>query len=299
MGISVGRWAQLNHVLESHLIGDPTFTFAANKGQDANQILTNKSITELLSLLKQSSDAELKNLILTQLFTLEYADISNLLLQEFDESSFSIVRYTCLALGVRTDRETQLALLTRGSRDEDEFIRRHSLNLMGQVGDPSLIAPIVQAYIDNQHASRILFNVKMTLYAFDQQKIKEIAEPLFNDAHFQDNDNVKDLFFKDQFQGFYADINKDIFDQESKYRKLAISALKNVNYHPGVPAYLQLLKNKDEKEAFRIAMLQSLAWFGKSYQKIEIQQACLNLIADHNSSKNLRDEAQRTLNTLN
>src|SRR5690606_29618592 len=44
MGVSVGKWAQQNYVLESHLIGDPTFTFAKNSGDDWSWVFREKKI---------------------------------------------------------------------------------------------------------------------------------------------------------------------------------------------------------------------------------------------------------------
>lgn len=298
MGISVGRWAQLNHVLESHILGDPTLRFSSNTGVDISPLFVEKSTEKLLSQYAQTDNTETKNLILHRLYELKYPQLATLLLQEFDASTFSTTRYTCLQLGLLLGRETQLQLLEKGAQDADEFIRRHSINSIAAVGDHRLLAPLVQAYLDNQHAARILFNVKMALHAFDQQDVRAVADKLFEQASFVDPNAAKELFYADQFAGYYANIDKEIFDVNSKYRAMGIRSLKNVNYHPSVPKYVAIALNTQEKESLRIGMLQTLAWFGRSYNKPAIVDMCQQLIADKNNSALLRDEAQRTLNII-
>src|SRR5690606_35248235 len=134
--------------------------------------------------------------------------------------------------------------------------------------------------------------------AFQKEYIKNIAEQVFASSYSLNATAAKENFYKEQFQGFYSDIDKDIFDEKSTYRKLAISALKNVNYHPSIGKYVEFIRNSKENMDLRVAMLESLAWFRHSYRKQEIMNACKELIADTRHAKKLRDEAARTLNTL-
>lgn len=298
MGINLGRWAQYNHVLESHVFGDPTFIFTPNTTENINTIPIEKDNNKLIETLAQAQNPETKNLILTQLYWNNYPGLPLLLEQEFLSATNSTTRYTCLHLANLLGGDIQLSLLKKGSTDADEFIRRHSINVMSTVGQPSLIPYIIQAYIDNQHASRVLFSVKMSLYSFDQNLIKASAEELFEQANFVNNQIQKDNFYKDQFSGFYSDIDKEIFDPKSKYKKLSISALRNVNYHPSVDKYLSFVSNNDEDLKLRIAMLESLAWFGSSYRKQDIIAHCQTIYDDTTLPESLRNEALRTLNNI-
>lgn len=298
MGLNIGRWAQYNNVLESHIIGDPTYSFKQVSQESLLPFTKENDNAKLLQSLGKANNAEAKNLILTQLYVNRYNDLGKLLIKEYDQSSASITRFTCLHLATLIGGDTQLQLLKKGSKDSDEFIRRHSINIMANVGDPSLIPSLIEAYIDNQHASRVLFSVKMSLYSFNKDLIKNIADQTFANANFVDNQAKKQAFYDDQFQGFYQDIDKEIFDTKSKYRKLGISSLKNVNYHPSISKYLELVRDSKENIDLRLNMLESLAWFGNSYRKTEIENACKELMADTRHPKKLRDEARRTLNTI-
>lgn len=298
MGISVGRWAQYNHVLESHIIGDPTFTFKLTGQDTLTAVVQEKDNKKLIVALSKAKTAEAKNVILSQLYWNGYTDLPKLIEKEFKEASASTTRYTCLHLANLLGGNVQIELLKKGSKDADEFIRRHSINTMATIGDPAFIPSLIEAYIENQHASRVLFSIKLSLYAFQKEYIKNIAEQVFASSYLLNATAAKENFYKEQFQGFYSDIDKDIFDEKSTYRKLAISALKNVNYHPSIGKYVEFIRNSKENMDLRVAMLESLAWFRHSYRKQEIMNACKELIADTRHAKKLRDEAARTLNTL-
>lgn len=298
MGMSLGRWAQYNHVLESHVFGDPTFIFTPNTTEIISTIPFEKDNNKLIESLAQAQTSETKNLILTQLYLNNYPRLPLLLEQEYLTAANATTRYTCLHLANLLGGDIQLSLLKKGSTDADEFIRRHSINVMSTVGEPSFIPYIIQAYIDNQHASRVLFSIKMSLYSFDQNLIKASAEKLFEQANFVNNQIRKDNFYKDQFSGFYSDIDKEIFDPKSKYKKLSISALRNVNYHPSVEKYLSFVSNNNEELNLRIAMLESLAWFGSSFRKQEIIAHCQMIYNDTTFPESLRNEALRTLNKI-
>lgn len=298
MGLSVGHWAQFNHVLESHIIGDPTFTFTPNSAVSAPEIVYEKDNNKLLNQLKTFASIEAKNLILTQLYWNQYDGLSRLIEEEYDRSNDATTRFTCLQLATQLGGDIQNKLLQKGSIDNDEFIRRHSLNLIAEIGDPFFIPTLIDAYIENQHASRVLFSIKMSLYSFQKDQIRDYAEKAFSNARFTDPIAKKEAFYKDQFQGFYNDIEKEIFDEKSTFRKTAISSLKNVNYHPGLSRFIGLVLDDKTNMDMRIAMLQSLAWFGNSYRKKEIEQACQTIIANPKYASNLKEEAQRTLNTI-
>lgn len=298
MGVCVGRWAQYNQVLESHTIGDPTFTFK-HTGQDTlTGIVRESDNKKLIAALGKVKSTEAKNVILSQLHSNGYTDLPKLIEKEFRESNASTTRYTCLHLANLIGGNVQMELLKKGSKDRDEFIRRHSIHTMATIGDPAFIPSIVEAYLENQHASRVLFSIRQGLYAFQKEYVKNIAEQVFSSSELIHTTTAKENFYKEQFKGFYSDMDKDIFDEKSASRKLAISALKNVNYHPSIGKYVEFIRNSKENMELRVAMLESLAWFRHSYRKQEIMNACKELMADTRHAKKLRDEAARTLNIL-
>lgn len=298
MGINIGRWAQLNNNLESHIIGDPTLCFVNSSTDSVCVFLDEKSNKKLLEALPKVKSADAKSLIITQLFANRYEDISKLLTKEYETSDSPSVRYTCISIGLQQGSDTKTTLLKKGIKDSDELIRGYVIHTMAKIGDPSFIPSLIEAYIENQHSTYVLAQVRMALHAFNKELIKNIAEPAFATAEFADIAKEKERFYEEQLKSPYAEIDKSIFDNRPVVRKQGIAALRIVNYHPSIDRYLEFVRNSKIDVDLRIAMLESLTGFGDSYRKPEIIAACQELIVDTRHSRKLRDEARRTLNTI-
>lgn len=299
MGLNIGQWAQSNNTLESHIIGDPTLAFLPNATDTITGIWAEYNNKKLLETLSKTKSPDAKNMILNRLLTNHYESLPKLIAQEYDNSQFASVRYTCLSIALQLGGEVKRNLLAKGIRDADESVCIHAANAMASVGDPAFIPDLVDAYIENQHREKVLFAVRMALHAFNKDLIKNIAEQYFNaSTNFTDRVKEKELFYDKQFTGIYAEIDKNIFDTNPEIQKQGIAHLRTINYHPSISRYLEFVRNSKINIELRIAMLESLSCFNRSYRKPEIATACQELIVDTRHSKKLRDEARRTLNNI-
>lgn len=298
MGINIGRWAQFNNSLESHIIGDPTLCFANSSTDTVRIFLNEKSNKKLLEALPKVKSPDAKNLLITQLFANSYEDISKLVVKEYDNSDSPVVRYTCIWIGLQQDTDTKTAFLKKGIKDSDELIRGYVIHTMAKIGDPSFIPSLIEAYIENQHSAYVLAQLRMALHAFNKDLIKNIVESVFATSEFADIGKEKQRFYEGQLESPYAEIDKNVFDNRPAVQKQGIAALRTVNYHPSIDRYLEFVRNSKIDIDLRIAMLESLTGFSDSYRKAEIIAACQELMADSRHSRKLRDEARRTLNTI-
>lgn len=303
LGTRIGQWARFNNILESHIIGDPTLRFYPNEtiAQLEDMLSGRLSQAMLLERAKNSPNLDLQNLALTQLYRQNYNGISALLKEKFISSPYAVTRLTCMELLSKQNDSNYYDVLKLATKDSDELIRRLGINQISKVGHPDFLPYLIEGYIENQHSKRVLFSLKMAIHAFSIDDVKKAADPLFAKSHFINKEKFKKEFLALATQGFYGNINKETFDKTIKAssRKLYINSLKNLNYHPTVDKYNAMLFDSEEPEEIRVWMLQSLAWFGHSYRKAEIVSACERLIASTTSSALLKEEAQRTINTLN
>ena len=93
-GTRIGLWARYTNILESHIIGDPTFCFSSGReGMDCNTWLTtSESPAFWLEMLRDSPYADLQNMALLKLFQQEYPGISDTLRMRFETSPSAVVR---------------------------------------------------------------------------------------------------------------------------------------------------------------------------------------------------------------
>lgn len=100
--------------------------------------------------------------------------------------------------------------------------------------------------------------------------------------------------------GINIEMDKAITDKSTseKNRIFWISNLKNNHYNHSVEKYISIIKDENEPENVRIALLESLAWFRLSYKSPMIQQACKEMISSSATQQSVKNEAKRTLNQL-
>lgn len=95
-------------------------------------------------------------------------------------------------------------------------------------------------------------------------------------------------------------VTDDMPDPEKpeKDKTFYIRYLKNLNYHPGVPVYLELVKDTSASPALRKSLIESLAWFNLSEYKKDIITTCEGLLQDQTNTPDFRQEVLRTYHRL-
>ncbi|MGP1435628.1 MAG: HEAT repeat domain-containing protein [Phocaeicola sp.] len=262
MGARIGQWAQLTNILESHIIGDPTFHFESNYNDvNALDLFSSPYQEKAMLRLLNSPYADIQNFALHQLYRHHYASISQLLKHTFETSNFATVRYTSLALLIKKNDDNLRQILKRSIHDPNEFIRRTTINYMGKVGDPEYLPLLQEEYKENEFSQREAFDIKM-------------AEKMFS----------------------YPSLIEEIFkpDAKERWRISIISSLKNTNVQDEINRFLDILHSPKESDSIKTHLLQALAWYTFSIHKEEIISACKHLMNESKNSKMVREEAKRT-----
>lgn len=295
MGARVGQWAQLTNILESHIIGDPTFRFASNyEGVDVNSLLEKPYDEATVLKWTESPYADIQNLALHLLYRHHYAQIDSLLTKKFTESPFAMVRYTAFALLRSLNGKSFPAILPKALQDPNEYIRRCAVLGMTQVGLDSYVPLLIREKIANRFSEREAFDILINLPVFSEKAFEDAIDRELKTADISDKDvQEKEL------RKFYAGKKSSddaIFNPKAKpgLRRLYISSLKNIPNSASVDGYLRLIADKGEEEKTRVAMLESLAWFDDSYRRDDIIKAVGLLAADKSAPKAVRQTAERT-----
>lgn len=305
-GVNIGQWARLTTYLESHIIGDPTFSFSSSNTQpaDLNQRIANNSIKDTkywLKLLK-SPYAEQQTLALRMLYDLQYKGLSDILFDIFKKSDYGVVRMECLKLLTAYNDDNFINCLQLALDDSYELIQRQAVYLTGKSGDDRLIEPLLKIAIRNNTAERVRFNVQTALQFFPEDKLLESYDAIYaQQQHFAESDSVKARLKRTikYYTNRWKKDNDAIFDPETKEKelKLNIRNLRNNNYHPKVADFCRFAKEYPNEELQTI-MIEALGWFNISAEKTVIIQTCKDIIADEESSFKIKQEAERTLNRL-
>jgi len=288
-GARVGLWAQHINILESHIIGDPTFRFTPASGEDINAVLTRRDTAFWASKL-DDADPEIQNMALLRLFEADYPGIAGILLDKFKTSPYAIVRYNAMTMLERLDGPEFREMLKLAMTDSFEFIRRIAVNRMGKCGDEEFIPYLIDIYVRDRNAARIVFNVSSALPSFDADKVKAAIEEYFATHRYYTADKDKASLLAAVESGQFLDTLATISDKSQKpgWRKSFIQSLRNTQRPQAVPEVLAVLQDPEDDELVRTVAAEALAWYEVSVAKPQIIKTFSAMLEDPSTPDYLR-----------
>ncbi|MDP3436915.1 MAG: hypothetical protein Q8S04_06700 [Bacteroidales bacterium] len=300
LGFSVGEWMQNVNILESHIIGDPTFRFKSTKPKSID--LKSKDSEYWLSVLKLEKEADLQGLALHKLFALDYPNLDKLLLDTYNSSQLYTVRLQCFLLLQFYNNGKFEELIKSSIYDPYEFIRRKSTFAMGRVGKDEYIPYIAKVYLNDYLDERVQFNAAFGFDLMDMDKLEnEVKTQLDLNTTYYDKSAVW-ADFKERFDSRrrIAQMADDVTNQgkSTKARLSSVKMLRNNTYHNKVDDLLKVLKDPKEDLKVRIALAEALGWFNLSYRRGEIVAACKEASQNREIDPKLLDELTKTVARL-
>jgi hypothetical protein len=301
LGFRVGEWARLTNILESHIIGDPTFLF---RGDRAGRKIDLKSadISYWLNALKRNENPELKGVALHKLFDLEYPGMSQLLVEIYKSSPQYMLRLQAYHLLQFYNDGKFEELLKTSVYDPYEFIRRKSTYAMGRIGKDEYIPYIASVYINDYLDERVRFNAEFCFDLLDTDKLtKECLLQIERSPSVYNNQKrLSEFKTKMDSRRSISKMGTELADQNVKMstRLNGVSILRNNSYHMNVDDYLGILKNPNENLNLRIKLAEALGWFTLSYRKGDIITNCESLSSESGIDEKLKFELIKTAKRL-
>ncbi|MCP9610527.1 HEAT repeat domain-containing protein [Coprobacter tertius] len=302
LGMRVGNMVKYNPYLESHLIGDPTFSFTpAVKVFDINDALVNASSSFWEKQLKNSPYPAVRSMAIEKLMQ-SGKMTSARLLDIFKNSSDDIVRVQCLVSLSEINDDNFIQCLDLAMDDSYEMVQRFAMNFIAKSGDERLIPAIVRTMIRNNTAERIEFSVKQAMALYDKKKLLDEFDRQFaKTTQYSDKDGVrKAIRHSIEVQGGrWAKNAEEIVakDTKRKTRLQDIRSLRNYTVHYCVPELLAYVQSANDEE-IQVNLLEALGWYNYSYQAPEIAKVALSMSKNNSYSEAIRNEALKTYNRL-
>ena len=217
-------------------------------------------------------------------------------------SPYAVVRGTAMRLSEKIDDANYKKILMKACSDNYEFIRRLAVTRMGQVGDNDFIPLLIDSYLYDTNAARVMFQNTFALACFDRDKVLAEIEKRFEGATFYNAAKLKENLLKyidTKTEDGYPSARKDYVDKENKrWRPFYITALKNHPMHQYTKEFITILEDETETEKIRVLMAEALAWFNISVNKEMIADACKRLLDKGGMSEELTREVKRAHSRL-
>ncbi len=300
-GARLGHLLKKTAYLETHIIGDPTYHFQADKQEYYNRIMGNPNTpAKEWQKLLQSGDADLQSYTLTELFkTQPEVEFSRQLFDILTSSPYESVRAQAYFLLRRYENTDLDKLIRLGLQDNYEYIKRKATYDIAEKGDDSLFADILEFYINNQEMQRVIYKLDWCIPFFNYNvAAKEIDRLLKNND--LDNNNLYDKLTKkiNYEKQKLSKMEANLRNEKATDKELIsdLRTLRAYRYHQLIPAALELAADQKHAGQVRVTALEALSWFGFSYHKNDILDVCQKLSED--ADKTVAAQALKTIHVI-
>ncbi|WP_341836773.1 hypothetical protein WJU16_02630 [Chitinophaga pollutisoli] len=300
-GVRVGNWFKHTAYLETHIMGDPTFAFTGIGPKDLNDAITGNYNAAYWKSLLQTPDADIQALALVHLDgKLDKAAYSNLLKETYFKSGYESTRMQAFQQLKKLNNADFVTVLKAATGDSFEFIRRRSLYEMGESGSDEFVPYIVNMILNDYHSERINFKIKSTLALMNSQPIvNEINKQISPETMVHFESSKEELLKAAAYNEKKLKQLNDTILAKSKTDKSRISEItmmRAYRYHQTVPAMVAIVRDADNSEAVKMAALEALSWFPRSWKRDEIVALCKEVAGSDKYPAALRTQARKNLN---
>ena len=301
LGMRVGNFVKYNPYFESHIFGDPTFTFAPYKklNFDANKAIT-KSNKWWKKQLK-SEYAPMQSFAINEL-ALRGAISSAEILDIFKTSPNQTVRLMALNTLATYRDDCYVEALSLALNDNYELIRRFASTQAGKCGDLRLIPALIKLASKTSIGARVDFQLKSALTLFpynelvEEFKKQDPCKDFYNAE--QETEKMLKSFVNFSDKSFDGDVEQISNPELSAKEKLkVIRSFRNRPLHPAVDEILSAFETIEEPD-LQIALIETMGWFNMSYRRVEIVEYFKAVSENDKYETAVKNEALKTYKRL-
>jgi hypothetical protein len=304
-GVRIGERHRLVNMLESHLIGDPTFRFTPpsnNESVNFTQSSYAKNNDFWMKLLNDKSST-IRELAVRVLYEKLGKSFDKELVNIYKSDESINVRLHALKFLAQSGGNEFHEILKLSINDSYEMIRKYTSIWMGEVGREEYLPYLLRVSLTDE-SPRVPFNAKSAMSYISNEKSIDLAEKYFNESpdyttkEFSKRTMINS--FKRNIEWVDNEILPNIKSDTLKIRnKLQeIKTFRNYRFHKVVPLLIEIAKDRIQDEKIVVQILETLGWFNLSFRKNLIIDFCNEVIADANFQASIKSEALRTKNRL-
>ncbi|HEX2962287.1 MAG TPA: HEAT repeat domain-containing protein [Ignavibacteriales bacterium] len=303
-GLRFGQWHRMDNLLESHLIGDPTFHYTPAYEGDLNRLIVlNSKDVRFWQKMAKSEDINLRSLGIYMTFKCLGAKFEKELVSIYKtDPSFNVRMHALEYLSILNTKAFE-DVVKISINDPYELIRRITAEWMGKIGKEEYIPLMVRQMFDDE-SERVSYNVKSTVVYIDpllayNECIKYIDSlPATVDKEKMKNGIKISILNSEKWlnEELIPNVKSDTLAAKQKLKE--IRTFRNYNFIQALPVLIEIAKDGKEPKEIRKAILEALGWYAMAYNRDIIIKACDELIKREDSPIEVKEEALRTKNRL-
>lgn len=303
-GYSVGQYAMMTNILESHIIGDPTFSFTPSDSSVPAPNFHNGDCDYWLSVLENDVRTDVRGLALYKLHALGYEGLPQLLYEVYSESGEYMLRLQAMHLAAYYSGTNYKKILLAALDDPYEFIRRKAVYFAGRTGDPVFVESVARMYLRDYTSKRIRFNITSTAPFWGPAALPDAVEALIDSSSvYADKQAAKERLVRPLRDGMSISesVRKTFSSAENlQASRFYVSVLRNMPYPFLTDKVLEYMADSSLPIDLRVQLAEALGWYVRSDTREGIVKRCRALLSaqGENMSPELKDELYKTVNRL-
>lgn len=304
LGYTIGEWHQMTAILESHVMGDPTFHFHSDfKRPD----LSNEDVEYWKEYVDEKYPVDIRGLALQKCSMLNAKGMPELLLETYKGSDSYMLRLQCLKLLQYYDTPELPQAMRLALDDPYEYIRRKVVTFLSMRGEDKDAELLARQYFTDANAKRIAFNIEnnstffrdtMFLEVFDRIRSEQDfifttpgKEGKFGDNSWYGRDKVRKAL------GIKEYIIRGLFEKDGKNRARHIEMMKNYPFPEYAGNLLQIVSDESLPDDVRISSAEILGWYTHAWNRSGIVSGLEGMVGKY--SKELDWEIRKSISRLN
>lgn len=281
-GHTIGEVNNYQELLESHIIGDPTFCFA-----------TETDIKE-----SETADGQVWKL------TLDFWNkkiSSSKLLELLKTSPYDQVRMQALQFLARMNNADFVKGIAIAAEDRYEMVQRFAMNYIKTNGSDELAKPLLQTWTNPSTSARVKTDARMAVEFFKKDVLQRTYNEIWPKKNYVDKDSLGTKFYGiiSKYGNYWEkEVDEIIADtlKDSAFR-FSATCMRLYCPHSRIPDILKYIKDS-KNDARRIPLIEAMGWYKYSYQAPIIAKAAKQLSEDSQQSEAVREEALKTYNRI-
>lgn len=281
-GHTIGEVNNYQELLESHIIGDPTFCFATETD------------------IKESETADGQVWKLTQDFWNKKISSSKLL-ELLKTSPYDQVRMQALQFLARMNNADFVKGIAIAAEDRYEMVQRFAMNYIKTNGSDELAKPLLQTWTNPSTSARVKTDARMAVEFFKKDVLQRTYNEIWPKKNYVDKDSLGTKFYGiiSKYGNYWEkEVDEIIADtlKDSAFR-FSATCMRLYCPHSRIPDILKYIKDS-KNDARRIPLIEAMGWYKYSYQAPIIAKAAKQLSEDSQQSEAVREEALKTYNRI-
>ncbi|HHT29049.1 hypothetical protein [Petrimonas mucosa] len=301
LGVSVGNWAKEQFTLESHLIGDPTYMYAASRegGDKLNFAMAHKKDdTGYWKKLLKDKHPEVRALAMKRLAAKGAISPEQLFSIQRSDSS-PTARLMAYRLIKKSEDNLAISSILAGLRDDYELLNRFAAIDASENQSPQLLDELIGMWIAPGTSQRVSYQVKGAVELYEKEaalaaydKALEGKQGIWYDERRAERGNFERILISKE-----SDM-KGLLDPatETRNNRFTITALRNSQQAAYLDTLFRFMRESHD-QTLRQLLAEALGWYTQSWRKQEIIDFCKSQIEVEKDDL-VKRELQRTLRRL-